>query len=666
MMLPLRRSLAVGIGVSALCLGSNAGARVTRIAIESVKPNPVKPGAIPYETVSGTFNGELEPRDPHNRIITDLAKAPRNVRGKVDYSATFSIERPIDGSKANGLLFYNVPNRGYGIAFGTENDGRVRVMSGWQGDITPDKALFTASVPVAKGVTGPVLARMVDPEVNAKSIPIVGGFGRITAKPLPVSLDTKKAGLVIERRGKPDQRVLPGAWAFGDCTTTPFPGKADPAKLCVKDGFEKDAAYVLSYQGKDPLVLGTGFAATRDFVAFLRSGKADDAGQPNPAGGAIRWTVASGTSQSGNYLRSFVHLGFNADEGGKRVFDGINDNIAARQVPLNIRFGVPGGAAGRYEAGSEGTLWWARYNDTVRRRGVSSFLDRCTASQTCPKVIETFGSAEIWNLRASPGMVGTDTKADIPLPANVRRYYFPGVTHAGGRGTGFAANGDPVPPSCTMRGNGNPSTDTFRMTLRFLIDWVKDGKEPPASRAPTLAAGDLVPPTSAAIGWPAIPGAPLPDGRLNHLADYDFGKGFSYKDVSGVASKQPPRFIQTIPSLVPRVNADGNEMAGVGSVQHQVPLGTYTGWNVTKSGYEAGKGCSLNGGFIPFARTKAERAAKGDPRLSLEERYGDHAGFVTKVRAEATRQVTEGWLFPDDAARIVADAEASTVLVPVN
>lgn len=646
----------------ALILACPSQARLTRIEVLDSKPLPVKEGQLAYEALSGTVYGELNPHDAANRIITDIARAPRNAKGMVEYSATFLIERPITARLGNGLLFYNVPNRGYGIVTGAEDDGRIRVMSGWQGDIAPQKGLQTATVPVAKGVTGLVLARMVDVPPTAKSLSLIGGFGRITPKPLPLTLDTRKARLVIERRDKAGQVVASTDWAFADCANTPFPGTPDPAKLCLRAPIEQDAAYVLSYTGKDPLVQGVGFAITRDLVTFLRAAKTDEAGTPNPAGAGIRWAVASGTSQSGNFLRSFVHLGFNADENGRQVFDGIASNIAARQVPLNMRFGVPGGAAGRFEAGSEGVLWWGRYNDKTRRRGVSSLLDRCTANATCPKVIETFGSAEFWGLRASPGLVGTDAKADIPLPANVRRYYFPGVTHSGGRGRSFALNGDAKPGGCLLRGNANVSSDAFKMAINHLVAWVRENREPPVSRYPTLATGDLVPPNAKAMGWPAIPSAPTPDGHINDFVDFDFGSGFNKQDVSGVASGQPPRLVRVMQSLVPRVNADGNEIAGIASVEHQVPLGTYTGWNVTTKGYEAGNVCGFNGGFIPFARTKAEREAKNDPRLSLEERYTDRAGFLSRV-ADAVRSAqAEGWLLPEDGQRLIRDAEASEVL----
>jgi hypothetical protein len=213
-----------------------------------------------------------------------------------------------------------------------------------------------------------------------------------------------------------------------------------------------------------------------------------------------------------------------------------------------------------------------------------------------------------------------------------------------------------------LRGNPNPSIETLRVAQRLLVAWVKDGKLAPPSRYPTLANGDLVAPESAAMGWLAIPGAPTPDGKLNAFDDYDFGLSFHKADVSGAVSRQPPLVRRKLPSLVPRVDSDGNETSGLPSVQLQVPLGTYIGWNVKANGFGAGGGCGFAGGFIPFAGTRAERLAVGDSRPSLEERYGDHAGFVARVREAVGRQQAAGWLLPDDAARILGQAEMSSVL----
>jgi hypothetical protein len=408
-------------------------------------------------------------------------------------------------------------------------------------------------------------------------------------------------------------------------------------------------------------VLGIGYAATRDLQSFLRYGERDEAGTPNPLAGQIRWIVSRGDSQSGNFIRSYIHLGFNQDEAGRIVWDGAHPHIAARQLALNFRFAIGGGYAGPFQPGSEGVLWWSKHPDTARKRPPAGLLDRCTATKTCPKIFDTFGALEFWFLRESPNLVGTDAKADIPLPPNVRRYFFPGTTHGGGRG-GFNAAPTAAPNGCVLPANPNPESDSMNALTAALIDWVTKGVEPPPSRYPLLAERQLVAANKAAMGFPDIPGAPSPDGLVNPVYDYDLGPDFRYVDQSGLITRQPPVVKQVLPTLVPKVDADGNDVGGVASVLRQAPLGTYTGWNVIASGFDKGKICLLNGGFIPFARSKAERTASGDPRLSLEERYRSHDGYVEIVKAAADRAVAERFLLREDADRLVAEASASTVL----
>ncbi|MDT8759143.1 hypothetical protein MZO42_10580 [Sphingomonas psychrotolerans] len=663
----MRKGLAIAASALALLTPAMSEARLTRLVIEQ---RLAAPGHPDWVILRGHYDGELDPADPRNRVITDIRRAERLANGKIGYSATFAIAIPRDPAKASGVLLYDVPNRGFGDV-AADPQGHFRVVSGWQGDIAPATGVQSLRVPIARNadgspITGPVLQRFTEIAAGAADVPIVGGISRPTPRPAPVSLDTHKARLF--RQSADDAAPIDIAasdWAFAGCRSQPFPGTPDPARLCVRNGFLPAQAYTLVYQGRDPQVLGIGFAAVRDLNGFLRYASRDDHGTPNPLAGSVRWSIVTGTSQSGNFVRSLIALGFNQSEDGRIVFDGANPNIAARQVPLNIRFGVPGGAAGLFEPGSEGALWWSRYNDRRRGRGVSSLLDRCRTSRTCPRIIETFGSAEFWGLRMSPNLVGTDARSDIPLPDNVRRYYFPGVTHNGSAVGGFPVIGEPAPPGanfCTLPGNPNPSSDTRHALLHALVGWVRDGTPPPPSRYPTIAAGDLVLPEAGAMGWPIIPGAPSPTGKLNDFLDYDFGRAFDYADLSGTLTRQPPRIRQRIPSRVPRVDRDGNETAGIPSVQLLVPLGTYTGWNVRAHGYGAGGGCGFMGGFIPFARTRAERLASGDPRFSLEERYRDHAGFVARVRAAAEDQVRAGWLLREDADRIVREAEASDVL----
>ena len=265
----------------------------------------------------------------------------------------------------------------------------------------------------------------------------------------------------------------------------------------------------------------------------------------------------------------------------------------------------------------------------------------------------------------SPDLVGTDAKADIPLPPELRRYYFPGVTHGGGEG-GFATNAGKQAVSitgpCVLAANPVSTADTTRALTVALADWVMHGKEPPASRYPRLSAGELIAPTRAAMGFPSIPGAPSPDGKINPFLDQDFGPGLNAADLSGSLTTLPPVIRRTLPSLVPKVDHDGNEVGGAPSVLRMAPLGTYLGWNVTAAGFYKGQGCGFSGGAIPFAATKAERAASGDPRPSLEERYRTHDKYVAVVRAAAEKLVGERLLLQDDADRIIKQATDSDVL----
>ncbi|MDD1450282.1 hypothetical protein NHF48_003665 [Sphingomonas sp. H160509] len=243
------RQLFVLLATSALgALAIPAPARLVRIQVDSITPAPVGTAPtstlpIPYEIVRGRFFGTLDPADAHNHVITDIDGAPHDAKERVQYSATFAIARPVDRSRATGVLFYDVPNRG-GSLIGADADGYVRVISGWQGDLPPGPDVQTASVPVAHGkngkpLTGPVLARFTDMPAGARSIAITGSIGKPTARPVPVTLDTTKARLFRQTADlAPPVDVKPGDWAFADCATTPFPGKPDPAKLCLRGGFD--------------------------------------------------------------------------------------------------------------------------------------------------------------------------------------------------------------------------------------------------------------------------------------------------------------------------------------------------------------------------------------------------------------------------------------------
>ncbi|HTG88773.1 MAG TPA: alpha/beta hydrolase domain-containing protein [Vicinamibacterales bacterium] len=657
------RILAV-VGVL-LWAGSAVHASVVRLEITKVEP--AGPG---HEKISGKAYGELDPADPKNAVITDIQLAPRNERGKVEYVATFSLVKPKDMAMASGVLVYTVVNRGNGNA-APHPDGHVTLVSGWQGDVVPTAENQTIRVPVARNrdgssITGPLLLRFTNLKGNTTALMIPRG--QPSPYP-PASLDTAKASLVSaisesEATGTKTGLVkIPSAdWAFADCTTTPFPGKPDPSRICMKNGFDPALLYELQYTVKDPLVLGIGLAATRDLGSFFRYEKQDASGTANPVAGRITHAISEGSSQSGTFLKLSLLLGFNQDERGRIVWDGMNPHISARFTDLNRRFAFPGGLVWPYELGHEGPVWWTKWEDTARQRPAASLLDRCLATNTCPKIAETFGAAEVWGLRQSFTLVGTTAKADIPIPANVRRYYFAGVSHGGGPG-GFAVATNPV-PSCALSSNPAPVGPMRTALLKGLAAWVTKDTPMPASKYPSIADGTLVANTTAAMGFPTIPGKPSPEGLQHALINYDLGPHFRYNDQSGVVAKLPV-VKSTLPQLVVRVDADGNEVAGIRSPLLMAPLGTYTGWNVTTSGVYKGQLCiggSPIGGFIPFAKTKADRVASGDPRLSLEERYIDHDGYVKAVKTASDQLVRDGYLLRDDAAAMVAQAQESTIL----
>ncbi len=667
-----------------------AEARVTKIVIEK-KTSPAFDGASygtagQYEVLVGKAYGELDPKDPHNAIIQDINLAPKNARGNVEYMSTFQITKPIDMSKASHLMWHDVPNRGGRLTIvpAERNLGDVGLSSGWQGDATgataPKENNDYVVVPVAHNpdgspITGLVMGRIMNASGPSSQAMYIH-TNQIPYK--PASLDTSKAKLVTHAHETMDGKVegekdiASSDWAFAKCDAEhPFPGTPDATQICVKNGFDGKLLYQVVFTAKDPLVLGAGMAAFRDVDAFFKHAKADDTGTASPLADAVTWSVVRGVSQSGNYTRGFIHLGFNQDEENRQVFDGAWPIIAGKRIAIDYRFAMPDGVSMLYQAGSEGSQTWTKWEDPIRGQPASGVLDRCTASHTCPKIFEHFGAAEFWGLKLSPSFVGPAADKDVPLPDNVRRYYIGSTQHGGGAG-GFSVT-PAAAPACPSNGYGKgtfaanpmPQRETANALRVHLRNWVMKNTLPPVSVYPTLAAGTLVDPNKKAMGFPDnIPGVPkaAPTGFMNVVLDYDYGPDFNYADGTGVMTKLPPAIKHVMPMKAPKVDADGNELGGVPVVLREAPLGTYLGWNVTAAGFHAGQLCNYAGGMIPFANTKAERTANDDPRPSLEERYGTHEGYVAKVKEAAQKIVAQGFLLQADADRLVSEAEKSNVL----
>ena len=703
----------LAIAAAMLTCSAPLQARITKILIdEKVSPAFCKGTACTsfgdagqYEQIAGRAFGELDPGDPLNSIIQDIALA-KDADGKVRYVASFVITKPVDMAKASGLMWHDVPNRGRPVLLAPmeRGFGDVGLATAWQGDNASMSAtLGTAArptmnvagnhwlqVPVAKNpdgspITGQVLGRIIN-RSGMGAQPLIVQTNPVPY--MPATMDTSKATLVSR-----DHETMEGAvsgetpiaatdWKFcgGGTFDAPVELTKLPVQICLKGGYNPAKLYQVVYTGKDPYVLGIGFAAWRDVASFFKFADKDDAGTANPLAGRITRSITRGRSQSGNYLRGWVHLGFNQDEAKRQVHDGMWPIIAGRRIALNIRWAQPDGVMELYQPGSEGPQWWVPYPDQKRGLPTRSILDRCNATKTCPKVIEHFGAAEIWGLKLGPEWVGTDPKEDISMPENVRRYYVGSTAHGGGVG-GFDTSLPGVglsktPVECpgnnsgvgVLAANPMPHGEVVNAITVHFRDWVMRNVAPPPSRYPTLREKQLVEANKTAMGFPTIPGlratAPEP-GFINPLLDYDWGPDFNPNDGSGVMASVTPRIKQVIKMLVPKVDADGNEIGGVPVVLREAPLGTYTGWNITAGGtmpFHKDKLCMYAGGMIPFAKTKAERTANNDPRLSLEERYTDHAGYVAAVRKAAASALQQKFLLQQDADALIAAADASAVL----
>jgi hypothetical protein len=616
-----------------------------------------------YLRIAGTAYGELDPRHPLNAVIVNLDKAPRNTHGLVEYEVDFGIMRPVDIARGNRRILYEVVNRGRknllpvlheapetsptsfndpatatdagtGFTFGV---GYTLVWSGWDPDAPRANNGLSMKAPVATDGGMPIVKTIRDEFVFGTRVPTT----RLTA-PLSyeaATLDQDRARLTVRaREGDPRTEIPSSQWAYAD---------ARSIKL-LPDGatFQPGLIYDFWYPAKDPKVLGIGFAATRDLVSFLRHEARDRAGNANPAAlsgddPGIQAVLAFGVSQSGRYLRDHVALGFNQDEGGRKVFDGILTHVAGiGKVFANYEFGQPYRTRTQHEDHwfPENHFPFAHATLADPVTGQTGGLSRGDGFD--PFVIEVNTSTEYWQKGAS--LLHTDPLAqhDIAIPPSVRHYLVAGTQH-GGRSGMRAVRGSGVHPR-----NPHDPTPALRALLVALDRWVTEGIEPPASRVPTLAAKTLVAPER--LQFPAIPGVQLPRAanRVEVLEDWVQAKAAS---------------AGTYTTLVPQVDADGNEVAGIRLPAIAVPLATHTGWNLYKAPYPEGEFCDREGSYLPLAKTKAERLAKGDARPSLEELYGTREAYLQRVK-EVVHELQEArLLLPEDATRFLDAAAARNV-----
>ena len=360
------------VSACGLLLGSlsPAEARITNIVISSTAPayGGATFGSVgAYEFVTGTAFGEVDPSNELNKIIQDVQLAPRNARGMVEYSTKFQILKPVDESKGNHMMLFEIVNRGNELDPGfynigvtganpqgdgfLQNQGLTLVWAGWQADLVApasNPGLITmVGVPVAtqngQTITGVVRSEWtVNAPVSTQNILAESSSNT----PGYASVTTANTGLTLTMRVHQDdpRTAVPNSdWAFADCTSTPFPGVPNPQKVCLKNGFDTNHIYELIYTAKNPIVMGLGLAAIRDVATFFRRAKSS-AG--NPIAGAINFSLLNGISQSGRLLRTYLNLGFNLGEDGQQVFDGMQPHIGAVENYINVRFSQPGRLAG--------------------------------------------------------------------------------------------------------------------------------------------------------------------------------------------------------------------------------------------------------------------------------------------------------------------------------
>jgi len=638
-----------------------------------------------YEKLVGKIYGEIDPNNPRNKVIVNLNRAARNRRGKVEYAGDFCLLKPLDMARGNGKIFFDAPNRGGKriVAFlndapqsddpGTVEDagngflmrqGYTIAWCGWQGDLLPLKNWLVLSVPAAtnrgKAIVRQVRTEIVVDEKGVKSQPL-SGDERVRSYQA-ATRDQSQASLTMREKSSGRRMIVPPSeWAFAACQRNPRTGeetvKPSAKDLYLRSGFKPGHIYEFIYSAKHPLVLGLGFAAVRDFVSFLRHEAKDRQGRPNPLGvkrqsARIRRAYAWGRSQSGRFLRDFIYHGFNEDEAGRKVFDAVAPHVAGGgRLFLNYEFARPVTSSQQHTNQLDPEIFPHAYNiirdaQSGRRDGI---LKR---PKSDPLVMHTQTSTEYWQKRGC--LAHTDGRgSDLRLPENLRLYVIASAQHNSPFGSEADRDGT------QQRVNPLPAGDVLRALMVAMDLWVTKGIPPPPSRHPKVADGTLVAPKQKSTGFPKIPGVRY-TGLHNRQLFLDYGP----RILRGHLEIHPPRPIGNgaYAILVPKVDRDGNDIAGIRPPAVQAPLGTYTGWNLRPRGLAEDELAGLLGSFIPFTKTKTERIRTKDPRLSLKERYMNQADYVRQVSRAARLLMEERYLLPEDAARI--SAEAKSVKLP--
>jgi hypothetical protein len=624
--MPVRNQLAV------ICVfAASAGAAIRHIEIR--ERMPVAQG---YERLTGSVTFGVNPKLAANRIIRDIQYAPVNGTGEVEFSADLYILRPQDPAKSNGTVLFEVSNRGgrgmpgrFEFARGGDDVGDGRLLAkgytlvwvGWEWDVPKSQAgLLHLRAPHFRPDALPAQGLVRSEFIPMRSATSMNLGDRAQE---PIAVD-KAVGLYVRESVEAAPReIAHEKWTLS----------ADQRSLEMPGGFEPGMLYEFVYQGKDPVVAGTGLAAVRDIVSFLKYGGAD-----SPLGDhrQLQRAIGFGISQSGRFLRQFLYDGFNADENNRKVFDAVWADVAgAGRGAFNYRYAQPSRDGHPYLN--------ILYPTDVFPFVDSELLAAARSSRTAPKLFLTNNSYEYWGRVASLVHLTPDGKSDAVLLPDTRVYFVAGVQHG--------------PGSLPLHKDGTrydlgpiDHRPVQRALLEALQAWIKDGAAPPDSVYPKLAAGELTSPK--ALQFP-VPGVTVPE-HPRIARKEDLGPQFENQ---GIVLREPPQILGAYPLLVPQVDADGIDRGGIRLPEVAVPLATITGWNLRSPERGASQQMAeFDGSTFPFTRTKQERERSGDRRLSIAERYTGREDYLKKAAAAVDELIRRRLVLPEDRETVLAHA----------
>ena len=656
----------------ALCLAPALPAGLLRIELSErsdVLAGKSFGAAGPYERLVGKAYFAVDPKLPANQIVVDIDKAPRNDSGLVEFSSDIYVLKPRDPKNGNGAVLYEVSNRGNKGMFAMYNRatsshdpkkpadfgdnfllerGYTLIWLGWQFDVPRAEGLMRLYTPIARNgdrpITGPVRSEIiVDKKEFSRSF-----ADRNTHIPYPMANPNDPTlTLTVRDRNDGPRRIVPrSAWKIVEGT-----------HVSMAAGFEPGKIYEIVYTAKDPALVGLGPAAIRDLISFLKFGNGNAATPLSDERSFIKRAYAMGTSQSGRFLRTFLYYGFNADEKGRKMFDGVLAHVAgAGRGSFNIRFGQPSRDGHPFLNLFYPTdiFPFTDVPETDPETGLTDgLLVKAEQAHVTPKIFYTDSAYEYWGRSASLIHTTPDGKKDAPIPAGTRIYFFAGGQH------GPAA----FPPERTV------TTEPAESESVYLVDAGAPGGDGPMGgeerRAAAIAVSEdrqykLV--ELSALRFPNIHGVAVPT-RPQRAYHVDYGPDFRTR---GIISIEPPQVGKPFPTLVPQVDADGNETSGIRMPDIQAPAGNLHRLEHARSGdRRAGDEMfSMVGSYIPFARTKAEREKNHDPRRSVEERYASREEYLMQVEKAAKNLVASGYLLAQDVPKLMERGSAEWDRLP--